>query len=202
METLTNSVTGQLFYWRHSVDFTNIYLPGNDQYNSDTNKYEKSLYKVDVTYYARQIWTTDKFGGFTLYNAQSPGIFSPIISVAGNSQGFYESIALIDFRNSLYNPNGNTTQSTKSANLYGDANVGATNTYYLRTNTNGGENGFVQEGLGKNFYYGNDSFFINESGGNDEWIELYSLAIEGPTTSLWGVFNDGNDDYGFGRKIW
>jgi hypothetical protein len=202
LENLPNLVTGQLFYWRHSVDFTNIYLPGNDQYNSDTNKYEKSLYKVDVTYYARQRWTTDKYGGFALYTLQKFGIGLRIINVAGSSQGFYESTALIDPENSLYDPNGNTTQSTKSANLYGDANVGATNTYYLRTNTNGGESGFVHEGLGKNFYYGNDSFFLNQSGGNNEWIELYSLAIEGPTTSLWGVFNDGNDDYGFGRKIW
>jgi hypothetical protein len=200
LETLININTGQIFYWRHSVDFTNIYLPGNDQYNSDTNKYEKSLYKVDVTYYARQRWTTDKYGGFALYFLQKFGIGLSILSFAGSSQGFYESTALLEPENSLYDPNGNTTQSTKSANLYGDANVGATNTYYLRTETNGASSGLVHEGLGKNFYYGNDSYYLNESDGNNELIILYKLSIEGPTTSLWGNFNDGDEDYGFGRK--
>lgn len=200
LENLPNAATGQFFYWRHSVDFTNIYLPGNDQYNPETNKYEKSLYKVDVTYYARNRWATDKFGGFVSYNLQKFGIGLGILLFAGPSQGEYEQVALLEPNNSLYDPNGNTTQSTKSANLYGDANVGATNTYYLRTETNGASSGLVHEGLGKNFYYGNDSYFLNQSDGNNELILLYKLSIEGPTTSLWGTFNDGIEDYGFGRK--
>jgi hypothetical protein len=189
---------GGYFYWRHSVDFTSIYLPGNDQYNSSTNKFEKSLYKVDVTYYKKQDWTVDKFGGNAfIYVVQDAG--SKIQQVAGNLYGKYENLAISTIQNSLYNTSNSLAASTKSANLYGDANVGATNTYYLRTNTNGHSNGLVHEGLGKNFYYNNTEYYLNETDGNNEWIELYSLAIEGPTSSLWGDLNDGNQNFGFGR---
>jgi hypothetical protein len=196
------TVAGQTFYWRHSVDFTTILLPGNDQFNSDTNKYEKSLYKVDVTYYARQNWTIDNFGGYAFLGLVQ-GAGDAILASAGDLNGRYERTVLYDSRNRLYNPNSGILSSTKSANIYGDANVGATSEYYLRTSTNGSSNGLIHEGLGKNFYY-NDNFYYNaqtynNTGGNDEWIELYSLRIEGPTSSLWGDLNDGNEDYGFGR---
>jgi len=103
----------------------------------------------------------------------------------------------------LFNPNSGYPAQTKTASFYGNANVGGTNLYFLRTKTNGSSNGLVHEGISKSFYYGSNFYYnaltYNNTGGNDEWIELHSLTIEGPTSSLWGDFNDGNENYGYGR---
>ena len=92
---------------------------------------------------------------------------------------------------------------SKVVTFNGAANISGNNNYFIRTSTNGSSNGLIHEGIGKNFFYGNEFYYnaqtYNNTGGNDEWIELYSLVIEGPTSSLWGTFNDGNEDYGYGR---
>jgi len=192
-------------YWRHSVDFTSILLPGNDQYNSDTNKYEKSVYKIDVTYYNKFYWTLHKF--IDTYGASAALSYmmlagDAVQSKAVGNKGKFEKVILQYARNSLFTSEGKNDMQIKSTNMYGDATATATNVYYVRTATSGSQNGLIHEGIGKNFYYGKEVYY-EESEFNKKnkktWVELSSVVIEGPTSSLWGEFNDGNKDYGYGR---
>lgn len=85
-----------------------------------------------------------------------------------------------------------TSDVTKFTMLYGNTDVLGSQEWFVRTQTNGSSNGLVHEGITKDFFYGS-TYYDNDGG-----ISLYNIKLElGP--SLWGVFNDGSADYGYGH---
>ena len=188
-------------YARDNVSFTNISLPGNTSFSDDNqNIFLNARYDVFITYY-------DKTNGSVSYvdPATNTLKINPSLSI-GNIDAIYDALNQSrtfsqDYKNfeaisnSYYsNLVGGLAPITRSFSFNGAANISGNNNYYIRTGTNGGSNGLIHEGIGKHFYYGDDLYY-EENG-----ITLYSMRIEGPTSSLWGEFNDGSEDYGFGRK--
>lgn len=84
--------------------------------------------------------------------------------------------------------------TTVGATMNGSPNVYGTQQWFVRTVTNGGSYGLVHEGITKDFFYG--STYYNDDGG----ISLYGLRLEAGS-SLWGTFNDGSNNYGFGYYV-
>ena len=194
-------------YVRDLLSFTTIQLPGNTSLSDDNqNIFLNARYDVTITYY-------DRTSEFVFYrNPSNPAIIgvtpnigegtidlgAAIVNLAPKTKALFQSKSFTqDTRNyeaySTYSWNKLGGNDSRSFSFNGAANISGNNTYYIRTETNGGSSGLIHEGIGKYFYYGS----------NEYWREddklLASLKIEGPTSSIWGEFNDGNEDYGFGR---
>lgn len=183
---------------RDSVSFTTIKLPGNASLSDDNqNIFLSALYEVEVLYYDRSEDTTimTNYSNNNIGAIRNIGSSTPKYDALFSSRTFtpdvknFEAISNV-FYNSL--TNGNAVIS-KVLTFNGAANISGNNTYFIRTETNGSNSGLIHEGIGKHFYYGDNLYYeLNDK-------VLASLKIEGPTTSLWGQFNDGNEDYGYGR---
>jgi hypothetical protein len=209
-----NYYAGYPIYVRDTVSFTNIKLPGNASVSSDnTNILLSSLYDVEVKYYTRGDSTTASYTNpvtnQTVINGLSIGSQTPRRDALNQSRTFsqdvenYEAINNTS-RNSLWNgnsaPGGIFATVTKTFN--GSANINGNNTYFIRTDSYGSSNGLVHEGIGKYFYYGNNDYWDRDVNAYEDSVYFYTMSIEGPTSSLWGNFNDASNDgtgYGFGR---
>lgn len=183
---------------RDSVSFTNIQLPGNSSLSDDNqNIFLNALYEIEVIYYNRatqNVLSTD-FSNNNISTTLDMGNNSPRYDALFSSRSFNQDSLNFEAQ-ANYSDNhlfGGEALDSRVLTFNGAANISGNNNYFIRTETNGSSSGLIHEGIGKHFYYGSNLYYEQSD------KTLASLKIEGPTSSLWGGFNDGNEDYGFGR---
>jgi hypothetical protein len=203
---------GDSMWVRDTVSFTSLLLPGNANVSDDNqNIFTTAKYEVSVLYYRRYNSSIDievsnpssSIDGATqtipIVGNNYIGI-NPYDALTSSNRTFSQDYATYEIH-SIENDNQLINASTvtpggyikKTKTLLGTATSSGGNLYYIRTETNGGSHGIIHEGIGKYFFYGDDDYW------DDEDYTLYNMTIEGPTNNLWGNFNDGNEDYGYGR---
>jgi hypothetical protein len=198
---------------RDNVSFTTITLPGNTGIADNQNIFLNARYDIIVNYYqsaalyARTIKPTTNllgpllqldfvssivFGG-QLTNRRYAALYSSR-SFPSRDFRYMEAYSTND-ENGLVN---GTEPITKTFSFNGASNISGNNTYFIRTSTNGSNNGLLHEGIGKHFYYGGQEYYDQAD------KTLYAMRVEGPTTTLWNQLNDASNDgtaYGMGRYL-
>ena len=219
----TAQYNGEKLWVRDTVSFTALILPGNSNPSTDNaNIYTRSRYDIEIKYYKRgssSVLITPNPKGplsgttsLTINQAYQYSTGIDPFEILKNDRTFSQDYANYEAWSTQLSVGNNSRNaqlipnSTVPAEGYqygttsfnGIANVDGSNIYRVRTQTNGADHGLIHEGIGKYFFYGNKEYF------RDKDIYAYTptpFVIEGPGSSIWGNYNDGNEDYGYGHYI-